>query len=339
MSLEGAKDEMPSRRAILDELAPRMCTNAGLWLDRFSKTLGGKDGKQQLLEAICGKDTPLRVPSHYRAYYERQKKALERNGAFVGEATVQGRMVMGLGAESVLETSITLHRTYGVPYIPGSALKGLASAAAHGLFGGENWQRGGESHKIMFGEKDNAGHVTFHDALFIPSPNEEKLPLDLDVMTVHHREYYGSGKKAPTDWDSPVPVPFLTAHGKYLIAIEGPKEWVLAAWKILQMALAEEGIGAKTAAGYGRMELRESETVSAERKAHDTAAQDVETLKKNINPGNAEHLMQKHFTKLPYDLKRSVAKDIIIKLSRKWLNARTDKPWVQILLAAADKKI
>jgi CRISPR-associated protein Cmr6 len=36
------------------------------------------------------------------------------------------RVVVGLGAESVLETSIRLHRVYGFPIIPGSALKGLA---------------------------------------------------------------------------------------------------------------------------------------------------------------------------------------------------------------------
>lgn len=40
------------------------------------------------------------------------------------------RVVVGLGAESVLETSIRLHRVYGFPIIPGSALKGLARSYA-----------------------------------------------------------------------------------------------------------------------------------------------------------------------------------------------------------------
>jgi len=38
----------------------------------------------------------------------------------------KSRLIIGLGDESVYETSIRLHRNYGVPYIPGSALKGLA---------------------------------------------------------------------------------------------------------------------------------------------------------------------------------------------------------------------
>lgn len=44
--------------------------------------------------------------------------------------TAAGRVVIGLGAESVLETSIRLHRVYGFPILPGSALKGLARSYA-----------------------------------------------------------------------------------------------------------------------------------------------------------------------------------------------------------------
>ena len=39
--------------------------------------------------------------------------------------TPEWRMVVGLGNESVYETSMTLHHIYGIPYIPGSALKGI----------------------------------------------------------------------------------------------------------------------------------------------------------------------------------------------------------------------
>jgi CRISPR-associated protein Cmr6 len=40
---------------------------------------------------------------------------------------VQGRLIVGLGGDNVLETGLTLHHTYGVPLIPGNALKGLAA--------------------------------------------------------------------------------------------------------------------------------------------------------------------------------------------------------------------
>ena len=40
------------------------------------------------------------------------------------------RIVIGLGGAHVLETNMLLHHIYGIPHIPGSALKGLAKAAA-----------------------------------------------------------------------------------------------------------------------------------------------------------------------------------------------------------------
>jgi CRISPR-associated protein Cmr6 len=35
------------------------------------------------------------------------------------------RLIVGLGGESVYETSITLHHIYGIPYIPASSIKGV----------------------------------------------------------------------------------------------------------------------------------------------------------------------------------------------------------------------
>ncbi|MBO9309034.1 MAG: type III-B CRISPR module RAMP protein Cmr6 [Chloroflexi bacterium] len=46
-------------------------------------------------------------------------------GAARFEAALQGRMVVGLGGKGAMEFGITLHRVTGLPYIPGSALKGL----------------------------------------------------------------------------------------------------------------------------------------------------------------------------------------------------------------------
>jgi len=41
------------------------------------------------------------------------------------ELKVNKRLVVGLGIESVYETSIALHHIYGIPYIPASAIKGV----------------------------------------------------------------------------------------------------------------------------------------------------------------------------------------------------------------------
>src|SRR5438034_11037837 len=106
-------------------------THAGLWFDRFIEQQDRKsaDSRFSLIKYV----STLSIPETYKMFYERWEKVLatDIDGAKTRVATVQGRMIVGLGDESVLETSIILHRTYGVPYIPGSALKGLAASYAH----------------------------------------------------------------------------------------------------------------------------------------------------------------------------------------------------------------
>ena len=41
------------------------------------------------------------------------------------EGTIDWRLIVGLGNESVYDTSMTLHHVYGIPYIPASAVKGV----------------------------------------------------------------------------------------------------------------------------------------------------------------------------------------------------------------------
>lgn len=181
-------------------------------------------------------------------------------------------LAIGHGGVTVLETGLSLHRIYGVPYLPGTALKGLAAHYAHNVLG-ENHQelkQGRNDYEVLFGSQSSAGFVGFHDALILPEKAADALKLD--VLTPHHSEYNkiviaeGNEKKfcqgfAPRDDDSPIPVPFLTARGTFEIVLtcEGDsteaRKWLELAKYILVMALKHEGIGAKTNAGYGRMQL------------------------------------------------------------------------------------
>ncbi|RME57088.1 MAG: type III-B CRISPR module RAMP protein Cmr6, partial [Deltaproteobacteria bacterium] len=66
----------------------------------------------------------------YAAVAERRKtlfKDLEGSGCRVRsfELRLEERLSIGFGTESALETGITLHRLYGMPYLPGSAIKGV----------------------------------------------------------------------------------------------------------------------------------------------------------------------------------------------------------------------
>jgi CRISPR-associated protein Cmr6 len=247
-------------------------THAGLWFDKYllrqeDKNHQANEQKElltleenvqyrhDLVKEVCA----LPEPAMYEAFFQRWKAILQRDhNAVIREARVKGRMIVGLGLESVIETAVLLHRTYGVPYIPGSALKGLSASYVRQHLE-KDWQKGSSRYKILFGDTDDAGYITFFDALYIPGSGHNRQALWPDIIAVHHQQYY-QGKEAPTDRDSPIPVPLLSATGNYLIALAAPdlqqsEQWINLAFQILGEALRESGIGAKTSSGYGRMEF------------------------------------------------------------------------------------
>jgi len=250
-------------------LQPAQAQHAGLWFDKYVRNPSeSKDHSKHVADTAA-----IAEPPAYAAFFAGWQQALQEAGAETKVAKCLGRMIVGLGNESVIETSITLHRTYGVPFIPGSALKGLAASYARQRLG-DDWAEKSPAYKALFGyapdpdkssrpapeaetDMGAAGHVVFFDALYVPRSGLHKQALHADVMTVHHGDYYNkTDPAAPADWDDPNPVPFLTvAKGEFLVALAGPPAWVTAAFKMLAYALAEYGVGAKTNAGYGRMSL------------------------------------------------------------------------------------
>ncbi len=259
-------DRIQSRRPILKHISARDATNASLWFDKYihhDVEADAEKPEKTLVNDVAG----IPVSAEYTRFFERWKQLLEAKCPLPPkEATAQGRLAVGIGAESVLETSIALHRTYGVPYIPGSALKGLTAHYARNYLK-EEWGEGTDTYRTLFGDTDTAGYITFFDALYVPDSGHNKQALWPDIITVHHKEYYqGKDKSPPADWDSPTPIHFLSATGRYLIALDGPnKEWVKTAFEVLGLSLAELGVGAKTSSGYGRLHLGGVKTSSVKR--------------------------------------------------------------------------
>jgi len=162
------------------------------------------------------------------------------------------RLIVGLGAAHVLETSITLHRIYGFPFIPGSGLKGMTRAYAELVLGKSEEN---EDFRRIFGsqqrDREQAGAIIFFDAI----PTQVPL-VKLDVMNPHYGEYYRGGSTPPADWLSPVPVYFLAVERTpFLFALAARRKeangLTPTVVKWLKAALNELGVGAKTAAGYG----------------------------------------------------------------------------------------
>ena len=372
---------MLSRRNVLARIQKGATTHAGLWLDKFltAQTTGeredaavaGTGAKAEIIRAVEG----CKAPAEYREAYTRLRDGFNEEPTRVLSATakVEGRMVIGLGAKGALEAGLHLDHTWGVPIIPGSALKGLAAATAHHLLEDAGWKKGDKNTKrekvsfdVLFGTTDDAGGVIFHDAWWIPEPADARIPIHLDVMTVHHPSYYqpgaAGGVLAPSDMDSPTPIAFASVSGSYLVAVEGDPAWCDAAMEILKIGLAELGIGAKTNAGYGRMALEyespdalqqrlakekaqlvEQERVAAAATQEQEARRQAELVRgleavlKRIGKNNASSEIPAGLAASSGELRAAFASRVVKQLTIKWFlePSRKDLPWVIELLSAA----
>jgi len=190
---------------------------------------------------------------------------------FQKELSTTWRLAIGLGNENVLETSMTLHHTYGFPYIPGQALKGVVrSYVVNMVFGSEEVAANNVDFCRIFGGDDKAkveraGNIIFFDAL--PAYKPEVLK---DIMNPHFTPYYSeTGNKPPGDYYDPNPVIFWTVkntsflfmaglkrgkEGKLITDVFGNSDMVSTVGEWITKSLSIFGIGAKTSVGYGRFE-------------------------------------------------------------------------------------
>ncbi len=223
------------------------------------------------------------IDRDYLRAYERWKISL--GNASCKPVALTSRLLVGHGNASATEVGLTVHHTWGVPMIPGSAIKGVCAhyvAATYGSepnvesakFRGPTWSDGkvtkplGEFYRALFGAPEvgdqpgEGGAVTFHDALYVPGSANGK-PFAIDVTTVHQRSYLGQmegvgtpGERWPNDYDSPNPVGFLTVKkGTELLLAASAKDplWSDLAFKLAAEAIREWGAGSKTSSGYGRV--------------------------------------------------------------------------------------
>lgn len=115
-----------------------------------------------------------------------------------------------------------------------------------------------------FGSQDAMGAVRFLDTL----PMLEGLALQLDIMNPHYPDYYGQKKNqagltiGPTECQNPNPILFWTVAPRTqfrltVLAQERHQSQLERVAACLKSSLGRYGIGAKTAAGYGRLQVIE----------------------------------------------------------------------------------
>ena len=218
------------------------------------------------------------------------------------DAIATAPFTTGLGNEHPLENGFAFLNPYGLPYLPGSGIKGVLRQAARELASGDwgdthGWneekthlleRQGNKSIELstidaLFGlESANGdsehvrGALSFWDAI----PQIPGDSLAVDVMTPHQSHYYQqrqdrkSGEStSPHDSGAPNPISFVTLPPGTGFAFHVRCDQVhltrLAPdlaheqrWQTLLTAAFEHafewlGFGAKTAVGYGAMQVNE----------------------------------------------------------------------------------
>ena len=94
--------------------------------DKFILFKTDRGNSQYKIDKIDANFTKVNF-SNIKSNFELIKNSYKETGYEVEHLTFfpDWRLIVGLGGESVYETSITLHHIYGIPYIPASSIKGV----------------------------------------------------------------------------------------------------------------------------------------------------------------------------------------------------------------------
>ncbi len=253
----------------------------------------GDQGDQALLKSLLGRQSALFA-------------SLPEQDSLYLPAKATAPFTTGLGNEHPLENGFAFLWPYGLPYLPGSGVKGVVRQAARELASGE-W---GETHgwssnrrhtvksgkttlelsdlDLLFGlESADGGKEHFRGLLtFWDVIPEISGDLAVDVMTPHQKHYYQEGQP-PHDSGQPIPITFLTVPPgstfhfhvtcdtsrmrriapKLLEPVDGTPPWQALLAAAFGHAFDWLGFGAKTAVGYGAMEVDQRAARAAEEEA------------------------------------------------------------------------
>jgi len=202
----------------------------------------------------------------------------------------------------------------GLPYIPGSSLKGIARAAARecnaepskimAVFG---WSAGDMQYPEEAGRDGCAGSVAF-----LPAYPKNDFRLAADVLTCHYPEYYRSAEEVQAmDNEDPLPsfFPAVEPGAIFSFSLVLIRGWLMlkkafeafnlppdfdpleqaSIW--LEYGLCELGVGAKTSAGYGWF-VREVESQSGRNEAAPELKERERQKKRNTADESVERLAE-----------------------------------------------
>jgi CRISPR-associated protein Cmr6 len=286
----------------------------------------------------------------------------------VFKAKLRTPLITGIGETHPHEVSMVFDHNIGIPYIPASGIKGIVRFA-HTLElldkispekiktdekSGQSYFDDEKSWTIipqLFGTKAARGSVIFLDAY------PEQIPdLHIDIMNPHYGKYYNEGVP-PADYLDPNPIKFLTVAKETVFLFrtlvnKKHSELVEKVKYAFAKALTVEGVGAKTAVGYGRFDIQtdpkiNSGVLKTKQQIPVTVDQDIKTpleklikeleLVKANDMGRIGTIIQKIDTLETDAEKGEIAKAIRDKIGAKALKKHKQKEYMLELIAKAKK--
>lgn len=204
------------------------------------------------------------------------------------EAEAMSSLATGMGMEHPLENGFAFLNPYGLPYLPGSSIKGVLRRAAEELAQDSKDGWNSTAIDVLLGHEDSnnasRGALTFWDAI----PEVAGNTMGMDVMTPHYGDYY-QGNATPHDAGSPNPIVFMVipAKSKFTFHVtadtqrlKGMENWQALMQTAFDHAFKWLGFGAKTAVGYGAMRHDEEAEQRASAELEKLKAREVEAKRR-----------------------------------------------------------
>jgi CRISPR type III-B/RAMP module RAMP protein Cmr6 len=240
---------------------------------RIAETLANVRWDSKELVEMRARHTRRLIGLFRSAYGER---------AMITIGQLEGRLAINLADSLIQNAGICLDRLFGLPYIPGSAVKGVCRHAAL-----EELKSAPDARKVellealcaVFGTAENDfekgdlkpyRHLLSHDCgdqrggiSFLPAYPVNEAKIVVDLTNVHYPDYYRSGREADLQSERPMPNPFPAVETGARFAfclvqtrVDEGRDLLGHARRWLEAALTIKGIGAKTASGYGWFSLK-----------------------------------------------------------------------------------
>lgn len=165
------------------------------------------------------------------------------------------RLIVGLGEPSVKETGLCVDFLYGMPILPGTAIKGVFRHFCEDKLEAGTPER--ERIENWFGNEKHEGELIFLDSI------PEKYSIVEDVISNHYQSYYQGENNYPTE-EKPNLVSYKSVRVDrmrivILIKTDPTRDEKAQVYNLFQECLKECSFGARGSVGYGYLQEERKE--------------------------------------------------------------------------------